>query len=71
LPRKPAGDRAMTGAEREARRRQRIKQDNALAHQALAFILTLAEQDAYSMPFDKRRLLRDLQMRGRLARLPE
>jgi hypothetical protein len=66
MPRPALGERAMTGAEREAKRRQRIKQDHALADEALAFLLSLEDQDAYSMPWPKKKALRDLQFRGRM-----
>jgi hypothetical protein len=64
--RKPLGERALTGAEREARRQERIRQRHALANEALAFLLSLEDQDAYSMPWEKKKALRNLQFRGRM-----
>jgi hypothetical protein len=61
----------MTPAERQARQRERVKERGALAHEALAFLLTLEEPDAYSMPWDKRKKLRDLQVRGRISRFED
>jgi hypothetical protein len=61
-------ERAMTPAERQARRHERNKDKTALACEALAFLLTLEEQDVYSMRHERRKVLRDLQLRGRLER---
>jgi len=66
MPRKPLGEQAMTGAEREAKRRERIKQDRAVADEALAFVLGLEEPECHSMPWPKRRQLKALQVRARL-----
>lgn len=68
MPRKPAGERALTGAEREAKRRQRIRQDRALADEALAFLLALPEPETYSMTWENKRQLKDLQVRARIKR---
>lgn len=59
----------MTPAERQARQRERVKERAALAAEALAFLLTLEEAETYSMKHEKRRLLKDITMRGGLARL--
>lgn len=67
MPGKPRGDRALTGAEREARRRLRIKRDRALADEALAFLLTIEDEDTRSMRWEHKKRLRDLQARGRGA----
>jgi hypothetical protein len=56
----------MTGAEREARRKDRVTQRHALGAEALAFILGMEDQDAYSMPWPKKKQLKDLQFRGRM-----
>lgn len=65
MPRKPTGERALTGAEREAKRRERVKQDHALAEEAMEFLLTIEDEDIRSMRWEQRKKLRDLQSRAR------
>jgi hypothetical protein len=67
MPGKPRGERALTDAERQARRRLRIAADRRLADEALAFLLTIEEEDVRSMRWEHRKTLRSLQTRARGA----
>jgi hypothetical protein len=75
MPRHALGDRPLTDAERAARYRkakaERAAQQDQLGAEALAFLLSLEDQDAYSMPWEKKKLLRNLQFRGRMKRFED
>jgi hypothetical protein len=75
MPRHAIGDRPLTDAERAARYRkakaERAAQQDQLGAEALAFLLSLEDQDAYSMPWEKKKRLRDLQFRARMKAFNE
>lgn len=67
MPGKPKGERALTAAERQARRRLRIAEERAIADKALAFLLRIEDEDVRSMRWDMKKELRALQVQCRTA----
>jgi hypothetical protein len=68
MPGKPRGERALTDAERQARRRLRISEERKVADDALAFLLRIEDEDVRSMRWEMKKELRALQTQGRTAR---